>query len=408
MNSNVIFTIVAKNYLAYAKVLCESVCQFNEVDFIIFVVDDSNNLERKKNIRNYNPKTKELLEMSFFYDVTEYCTALKPYIIEDLLDEGYQKIVYLDPDIYCYASLEAIFSRMNKYPILLTNHLNYPISVTHAAITEEDLLLSGTFNLGFIGLCESKSTREFVSWWKKKLYLGAFKEDGQSMFFDQKWINFISSYWDEQHDILRHPGMNMAVWNLHERYLTSNDGNSIVDIKGNRSPLYFFHFSGFSPAFPEVISRKHTVANFDRYPELKSLFSNYSQDLYANDFEKHSKIPYGFSTFYNGYPILKLHRRLFAEAKKRGMEFGDPFCIGDNSYFQYVSRNSLLIAKKASITDRLGTNDVSGFSTSAAIIKALMRMICRFIGAAKYSLFIRYLNRITSFGQQIFLIRKIK
>jgi hypothetical protein len=90
------------------------------------------------------------------------------------------------------------------------------------------------------------------------------------------------------------------------------------------------------------------------------------------------------------------------------MEFGDPFCIGDNSYFQYVSRNSLLIAKKASITDRLGTNDVSGFSTSAAIIKALMRMICRFIGAAKYSLFIRYLNRITSFGQQIFLIRKIK
>src|SRR5258706_15983567 len=51
--------------------------------------------------------------------------------------------------------------------------------------------------------------------------------------------------------ILRHDGYNVAYWNLRQRTVTGAGSSATV----NGEPLRFFHFSGFDPAAPGMVSR---------------------------------------------------------------------------------------------------------------------------------------------------------
>ena len=79
------FTIVAKNYIGLAMILGKSLARYNpEIDFKIVVADEidseikdlpSNILIAKEEL-DYSPDIWR--NMSFKYDLTEFCTAIKP------------------------------------------------------------------------------------------------------------------------------------------------------------------------------------------------------------------------------------------------------------------------------------------------------------------------------------------
>ena len=59
------------------------------------------------------------------------------------------------------------------------------------------------------------------------------------LFTDQKWGNFLPTFYDDV-VISRHPGMNVANWNLENRDLSFNsDGECLV----NGERLILYHFS---------------------------------------------------------------------------------------------------------------------------------------------------------------------
>ena len=92
---------------------------------------------------------------------------------------------------------------------------------------------------------------KFLEWWGKRLETKAHINFAKGMFTDQIWLNFAPLFFKNV-CILDHPGYNMAYWNLHERSLT----NSMKVFKnGEEFNLVFYHFSGFDPLKPDILSQ---------------------------------------------------------------------------------------------------------------------------------------------------------
>ena len=129
---NCAFTIVAKNYIGLAQILEKSIREYyNDLLFYIIVADEIDNELKKelstnilvaKETLNITPETWE--NMSFKYNLTEFCTSIKPASFRYLLDNTEsEKIIYLDPDIYFYNSIGLIFDMLSDCDILLTPHI---------------------------------------------------------------------------------------------------------------------------------------------------------------------------------------------------------------------------------------------------------------------------------------------
>ena len=110
---NCVFTIVAKNYIGLAQILEHSIKQYyKDVDFYVIVADE---FEERRDYPDNAIEAKKCLDipedlwvnMSFKYDLTEFCTSIKPASILYFL-EKYEKVIYLDPDILFYDSIERI------------------------------------------------------------------------------------------------------------------------------------------------------------------------------------------------------------------------------------------------------------------------------------------------------------
>ena len=83
---NCAFTIVAKNYVGLAQILEKSIRQYyNDLDFYIIIADEVNEKLREELPHNVLI-AKDTLgigndtwnDMSFKYNLTEFCTAIKP------------------------------------------------------------------------------------------------------------------------------------------------------------------------------------------------------------------------------------------------------------------------------------------------------------------------------------------
>lgn len=127
---NIVFTIVAKNYIGLAQVLEESVnAHSSDVQFYIIVSDELVNLpELPLNVlsarKALNLPDEQWEQMAFKYNLVEFCTAIKPYCFDFFFkqkDAG--KTIYLDPDILAYSSLNPIFDELGRQSILITPHI---------------------------------------------------------------------------------------------------------------------------------------------------------------------------------------------------------------------------------------------------------------------------------------------
>ena len=81
-----ICTIIAKNYISFARTLCDSFLKYNENGkCFVLIIDDIENyvILEKENfeiIRIEELKIPNLREFCFKYNITELSTAVKPYL----------------------------------------------------------------------------------------------------------------------------------------------------------------------------------------------------------------------------------------------------------------------------------------------------------------------------------------
>jgi len=333
-------TIIAQNYLAFARVLASSVAEHHPgVKVNVLVIDDDGTIARVD--PSYHVVAPAELDidpvdyrrMAAIYDVTEMSTAVKPWLLRLLLDRGASEVVYLDPDIRVFTALDDLGALAREHRIVLTPHRLTPAPRDGRSPSEETLLQCGIYNLGFIAV--NTEARPFLDWWAERLRRHCIRSLSEGLFVDQKWVDFVPALFGAH--ILRDPTLNIAYWNLDERPLVKSADQYGVD----GSPLRFFHFSGFDPAVPHVLSKraKDPRVLLSEHPGAAAICREYADALAKQGHDEFDRIPYGFGRSASGLELQLLTRRLYrkelldAERDGRADEVPDPFDTSQGNAF---------------------------------------------------------------------------
>ena len=272
----------------------------------------------------------------FGHDIVEACTAVKGRALRYILNvQGCQKVIYFDPDIAIFNSIDPVLDLLNSYSIVLTPHQIDPdLKENKRAIRDNEVtsLAYGVYNLGFIAVRNDKEGRRFAQWWDDRLTDWCHDRLDMGIFVDQKWCDLIPCFFDRV-KVLRDPGYNVASWNLSQRELAFDEnGNALV----NGKPLRFFHFTKLG-AIGDMMTTRYAAENIEIY----ELWAWYRSQVKKST---SSLIPdrwWYYGAFDNGINIPKPVRVLYREREDLQKEFPEPFRVA-NGLFEWLSGNGYL------------------------------------------------------------------
>lgn len=319
-------TIIAKNYLPMARVLYESWNTFHPDCALYVLLLDSprgffdSEAEPFQSVLVTELNIPNLNGFLFKYAILESSTAVKPYFLDYLFRHyGMDKLLYLDPDILILNSLDGLKNYLEDSNILLTPHLLSPLPSDGRRQTDHDILKSGTYNLGFLGLRNGPVSQQLLRWWCDKLYHHCIVAIESNLFVDQRWMDLAPAIFDGVR-IIREPGYNVAYWNLHERSVSVGDGMTV-----NGKPLYFFHFSGFDVDKPSIVSKHQDRFQMTDIGETRKMYEKYQALLVEKGWDQMSGWKYGHDFFRNGVKIPQSARRYYWSLGADVAHLGDPF-----------------------------------------------------------------------------------
>jgi hypothetical protein len=303
-------SVVARNYLPYARVLADSLHEHHaDVRLVVLVLDLPPECDaRSESFEAIRPgdlglQHEDVAAMTAIYDAKEVATAFKPALIRKLLDEGMESVLFLDPDILVTASLDDLWRLSAEHGVTLIPHSLAPFPADGRTPTDRPIRRAGIYNGGYVGV--GRIARPFLDWWEDRLRLHAIFDKSEGLFVDQRWLDFVPSYFP--YLILRDPTIDVAYWNLHDRNLT-RDGNLYL-IDGQ--PLRFFHFSGFNPLRPQLLTRVANRFVAAGHPALEPLCEEYAALLLDAGYAEYIGLDYAPEA---GKPAGRLERRLRREA----------------------------------------------------------------------------------------------
>ncbi len=394
---NSAFTIVAKNYLSMATVLAKSFRANHSEDFYIFILDDDDcalkDLENVYSIIRWFDlaiDSKEISRMRTIYNVMEFATAIKPFVAEYLIQQRYSSVLYFDPDIQIFEPLTEIFDIVNSGKLFLTPHITYPMSIDEKEPGEYDFLISGIYNLGFIGIPANRL--DFLNFWKDRLKRHCINDIENALFVDQIWIDFVPGMYDTH--ISQDTSYNVAYWNINQRDLILQDGKFYVDER----PLKFFHFSGFNALKPYILSKYQTLKPKKpviKNPPLNELCQNYAQLLIDSGFIEFSKTSYAYDTTPSGIKLSTPIRRIYREylmasedPEKHFEEPPNPFDESDSKFIQWLNSPAPIFGyiSPASVdTDQIEPNEIISQPQRLTVTR-LLRYLINIVVKIKHTL----------------------
>lgn len=389
-------TIVSLNYLPYARTLCDSYLKFHpDHKFYVLLVDrlpEGFDISHEKfelvlvgdlGIPNFE-------SVAFKYDILELNTNVKPTFLKTLLGRGVDQLIYFDPDILIYSAVDLIFDALSASNIVLTPHCTSPNE--GAPSLELGLLGAGVFNLGFIAVSKTAEAERFLSWWEHRCLTLGYEERWTGLFVDQKWINLVPCYFESVY-LLKHPGCNVAYWNLHEKMLCKEQASWIVN---RRAPLIFFHFSGISVDGEKRISKFSDQFDLTTRPDLAELFADYRRRLVSNGIRSSSRDRYAFGYFSNGELVNKLQRAAFS-ANLDKFESADPFDAA-GPFYRWAKQNHLQDHQDSVGKYNRKTYDKA--DSRIRFINTLLRLALRLLGADRYTILMKYLAYVSVLRNQ--------
>lgn len=235
----------------------------------------------------------------FRYTILEFNTAVKPWMFSWLFNHRkYEKVIYIDPDIYIYDRLTEVDEALNAgHLMVLTPHLTGLLDDDKKP-SELDILQAGTYNLGFLAVAKHPDTNRFLEWWQSKLEYDCVVDLARGLFVDQKWMDLVPGMFSGV-SVLRNPGYNVAYWNLKHRTVTENNGKFYV----NGERLVFFHFSGVNPSNTSPLSKHQDRFNLMNIGSAAVLVERYASEVLVNGHENCRKWEYYYNKFSNGVKI---------------------------------------------------------------------------------------------------------
>ena len=178
--------------------------------------------------------------------------------------------------------------------------------------------------MGFLGVKNSPEGNLFVDWWAHRCLNFCDFDSTKGLFTDQRWIDLVPSYFND-FAILKHPGYNVANWNLSHRQVTCTPDNEILV---NDQLLCFFHFSNSQ----SIMADKHDIYN----DITRSLFQEYQQQCEQMGQNELATVPCIYSFYDNQELITPQQRRLYRDVVELQEQFPHPFnTSSQRSYYQW-------------------------------------------------------------------------
>lgn len=244
------YTSVNNYYMAKARVLAKSVKRFcPDSKFTLVLADkvldimpkDDNPFDEIITIKQLGIPVENLNLWIFQHTVVELCTAIKGQALVKFLQEGSDKVVYLDPDIEVFDNLKQLEKWLDEYDILLTPHQTKQEKERREILNNEICsLMHGVYNFGFYAVRNNENGLGFAKWWRDRLIDFCYDDIPNGIFTDQKWGDLVPALFENVY-IIKSPAYNVSTWNLSNRTLSYKDNKYYV----NGIPLQFYHFSGF-------------------------------------------------------------------------------------------------------------------------------------------------------------------
>jgi hypothetical protein len=351
-------TILAINYLPKALALAASLKRHHDLPLTVVLIDCEDaselpTLAQRPELAGVQLVGTDFLGLSLAevrrlagsYHLVEFATAIKPLVLQRLL-ETHEQAAYLDPDTYVTSPMEELPVDLagSRGGILLTPHFLRPPGAD-AFLSEGHLLGHGVFNLGFIAV--DRRAAEFLVWWWDRLRTECLMDVLSGLFVDQKWMDLGSVYfharsWD-------HPGYNVSIVNLHERPLDVEAGDGFV-LGDERAPLRLFHFHAFDPDHPEQLSTRFDATDGFRKDSkaLDELCRTYAEEVVELRAAVGAAPPYRYSVDSRGRAMTRQLRRAYRLASlEEGASVPSPFDPAQAAEFDVWRRHAnKLIAKE--------------------------------------------------------------
>ncbi|MDP4264236.1 MAG: hypothetical protein Q8941_17030 [Bacteroidota bacterium] len=246
--TNTFCTIITADYYPKALTLFKSLIQFNpSAPLQVLVADNkpvSPAMERPdlirlipaSNLAGYS-LCDDLYKKYAHNDMDSFRWSLKPVFISYLLENGFDKVLYLDCDMFFFGDYDFLFLELDNASVLLT-----PNWINSNPLLDKDsffsLFTSGFFSAGFIGA--NKMALPALKWWAGACHfmMGAHIEHGIRA--DQKYLDVFPVKF-ETTKIIRHRGCNIGAWNYEECKRELVNGKVLINAE---FPVIFVHFDG--------------------------------------------------------------------------------------------------------------------------------------------------------------------
>ncbi|MEO7923154.1 MAG: hypothetical protein ABIR30_05705 [Chitinophagaceae bacterium] len=242
-------TIVTADHIPFAKALYSSLQQYHPGSGLqVLVVDGEPGNSHDQLVFL---TLEDMSQNSFFSNIRQkyahtnadiFRWALKPVLIGQLLEKGFSKVIFADPDLYFVNKFDFLFGLLDTYGILLTPHWA-DLDVIKSEDSVLSVLRNGLFNAGFVGA--SLAGLPAIQWWAGMCHYKMERRQDLGIYDDQKYLDILPVQFENVH-ILKHQGCNIASWNIHSCKREMIDGNLLINKK--YEPV-FIHFA------------KETIAN---------------------------------------------------------------------------------------------------------------------------------------------------
>lgn len=158
------------------------------------------------------------------------CTPVLPQYVFDR-DPAIERLSYLDADLFFFGDPAPLFVEMGDASVGIIGHRFAP----GLAVLQK----FGTYNVGWLTFRRDDEALRCLRWWRERCIEWCYDRCEDGRFADQKYLDT----WPTRFKsvvVLRHPGANVAPWNVGGVRLATRRRRITVD--GER--LLFFHFHG--------------------------------------------------------------------------------------------------------------------------------------------------------------------
>lgn len=249
-------TLFNSVYLSRGLALYESLqAQCNKFHLYVFAFDDvtysffkNGHFDNITLISLKEFEDEELLRVKFTRTRGEYCWTCTSSTILYVLDHfKVDYCIYVDADLYFYASPQILIDEMGDASILLTEH-RYTKEYDQA-------ITSGKYCVQFMLFKNDERGRKALIWWRNKCLAWCYNRAEDGKFGDQKYLDDWKERFKGVH-ILNNLGGGVAPWNMQQ--YTFNNENGIIcghEIASGKSfYLVFFHFHALFFVSPTYFS----------------------------------------------------------------------------------------------------------------------------------------------------------